>query len=139
MTPNNTIKAVRELLRVVSELGISLGVYEDATTSGAVPELYIGGLYFRGWDLHGMLVDYLKANDTAFRIVQCESCRGCGMVCAYTATGDDFLGAKECDKCACGQYVVYRNGRTAMYYGGPLTGSVSKATVTKLFEEETNA
>ena len=56
--------------------------------------------------------------------VPCGACGGYGMVSDYGYFGMDFYGAKECSCCGGrGSYVVYRNDRTAMWLGGPFTGS----------------
>lgn len=58
-----------------------------------------------------------------WRIVPCPDCRGIGMVSHYTASGDDFLGAKECPHCSGGNIWVRPSDHIFLYPGGPAMGS----------------
>lgn len=61
-----------------------------------------------------------------WRTVQCHMCGGHGLVSAYTLSGDDFLGAKECDHCyGNGCLYISPSGRLVVYPGGPFRGMSS--------------
>lgn len=68
--------------------------------------------------------------------IQCFRCHGTGQVSSYTFSGEDFLGAKECDECggSGGVYISPNKKAIAQYPGGPFRGQPSEEDL-KLVKE----
>lgn len=58
--------------------------------------------------------------------VSCYECDGHGVVSDY-GNGEDFYGAKECNRCGgVGTVSISNGGAIAQYPGGPLIGRLTK-------------
>ena len=69
---------------------------------------------------------------------RCWGCGGHGLVSEYTFSGDDFLGAAECDVCwGKGTVSVHvESGMIAAYPSGPFRGRLTTAERTALLGGE---
>jgi len=75
-----------------------------------------------------------------WRTEKCSNCSECGLISAYTFSGDDFLGADDCPDCG-GKGFIYihnKSGVITEWPGGPFLGRLSKEERKELAKEVKN-